>query len=196
MVERVWFGCRWLVAALAAVTLTACGGGGDGASCPADGLAVPDVSGTWRIEALGISSSTCPAALNDVLEDAVAELDACTYVIAQDGARLETVDCDGGRGDACVDAAGTVTATDTVRESQSGCTVRIDETFIVNLATLPAPGTSSGRIRISGNCTVQTDCTAVIDVEVTRPTSVRAAGGGADGAFANLAVLLAGAARR
>lgn len=196
MVERVWFGCRWLVAALVAATLAACGGGGDGASCPADGLAVPDVSGTWRIEALGISSSTCPAALNDLLEDAVAELDACTYVIAQDGARLETVDCDGGRGAACVDATGTVTATDTVRESQSGCTVRVDETFVVNLATLPALGTSSGRIRISGNCTVQTDCTAVIDVEVTREATARAAGRGADGAFANLAVRLADAARR
>lgn len=199
MGSRLTLGLGFAAAVMAGLTLAGCGGGG-GRSCPDDGLAVPDVSGRYVIEALGVSLSTCPASLNSLLDEAVAALDECPYEVRQNGAQLVTVGCEGGPRDACVDTQGVVTQLDSARQSQSGCTVRVDETFVAPLGTLPAFGTSTGRIRISGNCTVQTDCTAVIDFAVTRAvaagSAARAAVPAQDSPIARLASRLASAAAR
>lgn len=143
------------------------GGDGDSGRCPDVGLAVPDVAGDWLVSDLALGSSDCPDAVHDILADAIDNAEECVFTVSQDGANVTAVDCDDATYQGCVNEAGLVTLSTTQRDSELGCNIRIDAELSANLTLTPTDGSLLVRIRISGACTIRTDCSAVIHATVT-----------------------------
>ncbi len=160
---------RWpsVVFSVLCTALVACGSGDDDGGCPDDASAVPDVAGDYLVEIDQLRSSNCPAAVDDLLEEVLDESNSCVYDLSQDGARLLGTSCDGLAVRGCVDSDGNASVTESASESQQGCNVRIDATIEANLIQSPSNGQVDFRVRISGNCILQTDCVARTDATVT-----------------------------
>lgn len=156
--------------------------------CTADPEAVPDVAGNYVVSEPSLGSSDCPSAIDEVIQDALERADECVFAVSQDGVNVQAVDCDDDTYTGCVVESGETSFTATRRESDLGCTVRIDAELAANLTESPTAGTLTFDIELSGSCLeLDRECTAVIDATVTRLLE--------EGAIAGVDSALGGAAK-
>ena len=162
-----------VAACVAAMHVLGCGGGDGGdtgvpSSCPADGLEVPDVSGEYLVNDLRLISSDCSSDILDEIDDAIGAIENCVFSIAQDGARVSAIDCEGIDYNGCVDESGVVELATGESESEDGCTVHVDARVIANLTESPTGGTLAVNVSGSGiTCPLFDDCSAIVDATVT-----------------------------
>lgn len=125
---------------------------------------IPDVSGTWRQRGLHIESSTCPAVIDQALEETIAEGDYdCDYALDQRGTRLDITEiCADGMDDVVgsVDQTGTVTASISDTGNIDGCSVTIAIALSVPATQSPTTATATFDGRFGAGCPVAS-CTIV-----------------------------------
>ena len=161
---------RMLIAIGVSMLMGGCGGDdSSGPACTTTNPAPPDVSGTWLLSSLQLTDSTCPAAVNDIVDQVIGTLpNSCDVQVTQSGNAVTLVDCDNETINGCVDAAGVIRAQSSASEKQNGCNVSLNETLIADSSTPESTAEFQLALTISGNCTVTTNCNLTLEADWAR----------------------------
>lgn len=134
------------------------------------GTPLVDVSGTWREDLYSLVSSDCHSAWTTYwIEEVVANPLVCDYQLSQNG-RLVTalVLCTGDVFTGTWDATGTLRNSNRLERAVDGCTITIDNSWMVSLRQSPTIISGPDRFEFSGSCGVLRNCTIVSQARWTK----------------------------
>jgi len=127
----------------------------------------PGFAGTWIEDDFRFVSSTCPREVNDALQDEVSSIFPCEYQVSVAGDRATSTDCAGNVLEWDIDSFGVARSTLQETQSQSGCTVTVTGTFMVDLSRSPTIETNVFDVDLQGRCSFG-DCTLTLETTWTR----------------------------
>lgn len=151
-----------------------CGGGGGGTPCSAKNA--PNVGGQWELSAVSADyvNSTCPSSLIDAAAGSVIGASEIVQV-QQNGSSVRISEPEGGAVfNGCVDDTGAVSADWNTSESQNGCNVSFKVQLTGDLSQATTTVTTVYNVTSSGNCSLVTTCTVVVDGTFARLSSTAA----------------------
>ena len=129
----------------------------------------PNVAGQWREDQYAVSSSTCPAAITDLISSELSQLPPCVYTLTQSGTNVHAVDCGGVAVDGTVNDLGVVHfSLPQMSDTEQGCTVIGKPDILIDATQSPTTAHTTLAFTISGNCIFTGQCAVVASSRWTK----------------------------
>ncbi|HUI24637.1 MAG TPA: hypothetical protein VL403_01035 [Candidatus Kryptonia bacterium] len=123
----------------------------------------PNVAGQWREDQYALASTTCPAAINNVITSQLSQLPPCVYTLTQSGPNIHTVDCGGIVADGTENDLGIIHfSLPQMSDTEQGCTVVEKPDVFIDASHSPTTAQTTLEFTVSGQCTFVGKCSVVV----------------------------------